>query len=168
MTVQAIREWLRISPDSPSGLVWAKDKPGGVWAKAGQPALITVDAKGYYVGRVNRVYVKAHRAVFALAHGYLPPMVDHIDGNKSNNLVDNLRAADAHVNQHNQRAAKGYNFDKGTGKWRAQIRCNGTNHYLGVFATEEEAHAAYLNAKKVYHPTAPVNRGDHVNSSRGC
>ncbi len=40
--------------------------------------------------------------------------------------------------------------------WQAQIRSGGTNHYLGIFKSAEEAHQAYLNAKERLHLEAPL------------
>ena len=82
--------------------------------------------------------------------------VDHIDRNKTNNDISNLRMVTKSENQQN-RNAKGYCFNKRENKWQAQIRLNYKLKYLGYFDTESEARQAYLDAKKIYHPTAPIN-----------
>lgn len=145
-----IREHLAYAPDSPTGLRWIKAAPRK--PAPGAPALTARHSQGYYHGRVGRSNLKAHRVVFFLAHGYWPAQVDHIDGNRQNNRMDNLRAASANENQHNQ-ACKGYYFV--SGKYRATIRVDGKAVYLGRFDTPEEARNAYLAAKTVRHPTAP-------------
>jgi len=81
--------------------------------------------------------------------------VDHIDGNKINNNVDNLRWVSHSENQHNRKTAKGYYSDKESNKWVAQIWVNSKKISLGYHYTEEQARQAYLNAKKIYHPSAP-------------
>lgn len=48
-------------------------------------------------------------------------------------------------------------IEKSTGKYRAQIKLEGKQHFLGRFNTPEEATAAYLEAKKRLHPTSPLN-----------
>jgi len=81
-----------------------------------------------------------------------PPMqVDHIDGNPLNNDLSNLRVITRCQNQWNRKGTKGYTQTKSTGKWIACIIVNGKNIGLGTHATEEEAHAAYLQAKAIYH-----------------
>ena len=70
--------------------------------------------------------------------------IDHIDGNKLNNAIDNLRLATQSQNQANIKA-KGF-FRQANGNCTAQIRLNGKLKALGTFETEEEAHAAYVQA----------------------
>lgn len=152
--IGAIQEWLELNPNSPSGLVWLKSTRNGR-GKKGAPALACVNSNGYYFGRLQGRGLLAHRAVFALLHGYLPEEIDHLDGNRLNNAPSNLRAVTRCENQHNQRRATGVCQDKRTGKWRAQIRLKGVRYYLGMYTTEQEARAAYVLAKKVMHPTVP-------------
>ncbi len=83
-------------------------------------------------------------------------MVDHINGNPKDNRKANLRLVTRKGNQHNLSRAKGIYQVKKTGNWVAQIVADGQHHYLGIFKTEEEARAAYLAGKRLYHPTAPV------------
>jgi hypothetical protein len=76
--------------------------------------------------------------------------IDHIDRNTINNKLSNLRILTHQQNCLN-RNAKGYTLDKIYNKWKSIIFYNNKNIYLGHFATEEEAHNAYLEAKKKYH-----------------
>ena len=82
--------------------------------------------------------------------------IDHINGDRICNHVDNLRIVTHQENHHNQTKAKGYTFNKQKNKWQAQIRLNNKRIYIGYFETEEEARQAYLEAKLKYHPSAPV------------
>lgn len=109
-------------------------------------------AIGYIVLQVEGVQLYAHRVAWALEHGEWPQaMLDHKDGDKSNNRPDNLREATYSLNNHNRAGwsksgFKGVSKDR---KWfRAQIGggVGGKPEYLGTFATAEEAHAAYLKA----------------------
>jgi len=77
--------------------------------------------------------------------------IDHQDGNKLNNSLDNLRVVTQQQNQWNQTKAKGYYFNKASQKWKAQINLNNKNIYLGLFNTESEARVSYLTAKLIYH-----------------
>lgn len=77
--------------------------------------------------------------------------IDHINGNRIDNRVENLRITTQRENQFNRPNAKGYCWIGENKKWRAQIRLNGKIIYLGLYDTEEEAHQAYLRAKPIYH-----------------
>ena len=77
-------------------------------------------------------------------------MIDHIDRDKSNNRIENLRLVSCQENQFNT-DSKGYHFHKQRKKWQAQIRINKKAIYLGLFESEEDAREAYLDAKKIHH-----------------
>tara|TARA_R110001632_G_scaffold61912_2_gene149061 strand:- start:3350 stop:3889 length:540 start_codon:yes stop_codon:yes gene_type:complete len=78
--------------------------------------------------------------------------IDHIDGDKLNNNIENLRKVTNQQNQWNRTKAKGYHWHKGIKKWIAEIKLDGKSIHLGCFDTEEKARAAYLNVKHIYHP----------------
>ena len=82
--------------------------------------------------------------------------IDHINGNPLCNHLDNLRIVTHQENNHNRTRAKGYYWNKRNKKWRASIGLNGKTIDLGHYDTEEEARAAYLAAKLIYHPSAPI------------
>lgn len=150
--LELIREYLAISDNSCTGLVWKKIPKNGR-SEVGKPALTSTDGPGYFYGRILGQRVAAHRAVFALMHGYLPEQVDHINGVRKDNQPNNLRAGNVQVNQHN-RIAKGYKLTL-AGRYQARIYLDGKQISLGSFATKQEAQTAYLAAKRTYHPTAP-------------
>lgn len=84
-------------------------------------------------------------------------MIDHINGDPSDNRVENLRLADKRLNAENQRRARADNAIGVLGvmahgnKFRAQIRTGGRTIYLGLFLTSDEAYAAYVEAKRRLH-----------------
>jgi hypothetical protein len=77
--------------------------------------------------------------------------IDHRNQNKKDNRLCNLRKATHSENKQNVNH-KGCNFDKRSNKWRARIKLNGKDIYIGLYATEEEAHEAYLAKKRNLHP----------------
>lgn len=114
----------------------------------------TLHWTGYRVYKLAGKMVLAHRLAWLLSHGEWPAQqVDHADGDKANNKIGNLRLATSSQNTHN--AAKyhrGYSRFKGVsqfkrnGRWVAGIKVDGKSIYLGMFDTEEDAHAAYVQA----------------------
>lgn len=118
----------------------------------------SVSRLGYRVITIDRIPYGAHRLAFLFMTGSIPTMVDHINGNKSDNRWTNLRPADHRLNGENQRQAQRHTLGrllgvarhKG-GRWQAQIKACGKTHYLGLHATAEDAHNAYLVAKRRLH-----------------
>ena len=84
-------------------------------------------------------------------------LVDHMNGNTLDNRKSNLRIVTHKINNHNETKAKGYFWNKNIKKWQSSICVNYKTIYLGLYNTEIEARAAYLEAKKKYHPTAPIH-----------
>ena len=78
-------------------------------------------------------------------------VIDHIDGDKLNNHIDNLRTVTNQQNQWNRTTAKGYYWDKKANKWCAKIKINGKTIHLGAYTDEESARKAYVDAKSIYH-----------------
>ncbi len=122
--------------------------------KAGRP-----DVNGYLRihGRSNRM-IAVHRLVYYLHHKTIPKIVDHIDGNVSNNRIENLRAATFLGNAQNAKTPvtntsgrKGVYFVKASKKWQASIRADGKLKYLGIFNSFEEAVSARELGEKLHH-----------------
>lgn len=136
--------WLRRSFDDPR-----REK---MWnAKyAGKEALTVSDKHGYRKGQIDGKMVKAHRVVFALAYGFLPDEVDHINRQPWDNRPGNLRAADRAGNCRNTKVAFGSSRYRGVQsvgkKWAAKIRDGKAQRHLGRFNTEHEAALAYDQA----------------------
>lgn len=75
--------------------------------------------------------------------------IDHIDGNRLNNSLSNLRIVNHQQNMWNRMKSKGY-YKNGK-KWVAMICFNKKLFYIGTYETEAEAHTNYLKAKLIYH-----------------
>ena len=106
-------------------------------------------------GAAGRVREYAHRLIWFMHNGTIPEgaEIDHIDMDKSNNRIENLRAVCRSGNQQNRRH-KGYFKETRSGKFRAEIKLNGKSKHLGLHNTEAEARTAYLTAKEKLHPMA--------------
>ena len=92
----------------------------------------------------NRLY--AHRMIFLMHHGYLPETVDHIDCNKENNKIENLRAAtlaqnnlNMPLNKRNTSGVKGVSWNKQNKNWRVTVKVNNKSTYFGSFKNIEDA-----------------------------
>ena len=130
---------------------WSNAKPS---TEAG-----TLDNYGYRVIRCSYGRLKAHRVIWKMHFGYEPVYeIDHIDGNKPNNPISNLRLASHQqnlcnrgANSNNSIGLKGVTFHHQTRKFKAQIKFKYKNYHLGLFSTPELAHAAYCNASIKLH-----------------
>jgi hypothetical protein len=96
-------------------------------------------------------------------HGVWPNgLIDHIDGNKSNNRLSNLRLVNETGNAENVRRPNKRNKSGFMGvifyqnKWRASITINHKTKWLGDYATPEKAHQIYLDAKRSYHNACTI------------
>ena len=116
----------------------------------------SLDPLGYWKIGVGGVQIRAHRLAWLYVHGVMPSRIDHIDMNRRNNRIGNLRIASrsenaanggAHVD--NKCGLKGVSYLPNRKKpWRATIMCRGKWKFLGYRATAEEAHALYVAAAK--------------------
>jgi hypothetical protein len=117
-----------------------------------------VTPKGYRYIQFNGKKYAAHRLVWLIENGKFPSLfIDHIDGNKLNNVITNLREVTGKQNNENkgaqrnsQTGIRGVSFNKKLKKFVAQIQHNGENHYLGLHETPQEAEKAYIEAAKKF------------------
>jgi hypothetical protein len=162
-TAEDVRELLSYEPMSGS-LTWKARQRNGQPSRifnakfAGKQAG-TVNSKGYLMVSIHGRDMLAHRVIWLMTTGEWPDRdIDHEDGDGLNNQLSNLRLATESQNLANSKKRsdnstgwKGVSFNKGFGRYIAQIGANGKKYYLGHFATAEDAHAAYVEAAKKYH-----------------
>ena len=136
------------------GLYWRRDR--GSNARAGNRAGRLLPT-GYRSIHVSGRRHQEHRLIYLWHHGVLPAQVDHINRIKSDNRIENLRAADHSRNQMNtasrgnQSGFRGVKFVPKTGKWAARIYRNGKEIRIGTFASPEEASDAYrAEARRIF------------------
>lgn len=168
VTVETLHELLSINVETGDltwkgrGPEWFTDsKSHGLWNQryAGGRAFATQHERGYLHGFILGRQFLAHRVVWAMVHGKWPSaQIDHINGAKSDNRPANLREASASQNQWNKGVrkdsasrSKGVYFDADRDKWVAEIRSNGRKRFLGRFADQSDAIAAYARASAELH-----------------
>lgn len=146
--------WLKRDPDL------FKSKNVNSWNTrfAGKEALATINSKGYMSGRIHGRPIVAHRVIMLLANGHWPSnAIDHINGIRADNRLQNLRNA-THVengrNQkmpsHNKTGVVGVSWDKKEKKWHAQISVERKRVYLGHHAHFEDAIKRRKEAELLY------------------
>lgn len=167
--LDVLREHVAIDEAAPSGLRWARRAQGPrLDGRVGSK-----DANGYWNCKINNRALLVHRVVWALVHGCDPVgrVVDHIDGNASNNAVSNLRIATHAENLANSGAQRGRaSLYKGVARamparaydrpllWRGVVVLGCTYRYLGLFGTEREAAQRYnAEALAIGGPYARLN-----------
>lgn len=135
------------SYDETTGVISAKVSRGK--RKAGS-VVGSKTGGGYIVISLCGKKIYAHRVAYAIAFGFIPDLIDHINGDKSDNRTCNLRAASTSQNNANSKQNKcgyrGVSFHKKSGRWRADIRSEGKLEFLGYFKTPEAAAYAYDSA----------------------
>jgi hypothetical protein len=126
----------------------------------------SISPDGRIIVRHNRIGYRASRLAWFYMTGSWPVnAIDHKDGNPQNNRFDNLRDVSTAGNIQNQRRAHernktsgllGVSRLRGGGRWRARICTNGVNTLIGWYDTPEQAHEAYIEAKRRLHTTCTI------------
>lgn len=117
---------------------------------AGKEAFTSLNGDGYQQGTIFGRYYPAHRVIWSIHYGTWPDdQIDHINGVRNDNRIENLRDVSQHENQRNAKkrddntsGVTGVYRDKATGKWEARIRVYGRLKYLGSFGNIEDAASA--------------------------
>ena len=118
-----------------------------------------------YVALDGRKY-KEHRLIWLYVYGHFPEHeIDHINGDGTDNRLDNLRLATHAENSQNRRLHRdslvpylGVTHDRKRGQFQARIMVAGRQIHLGRFSTAEGAHEAYRSAKASLHTFSPEVR----------
>ncbi len=138
--------WLNHSPSRKKSLIAGCDHGNGYWATS-------IKYRLYY----------NHRLAILLTYGRWPEYeIDHINGIRNDNRLCNLREVSRTLNIQNRSSAKNNNGSNILGAHKhkngyiSRITVNRKQHYLGYYQTAEDAHAAYLQAKRRLHPGCTI------------
>ena len=112
---------------------------------ANTEAFTAIDGRGYRSGRIwNKTY-HGHRVVWAVCHGDWPNVIDHINGDRADNRLINLRNITKAENARRKiktKTTNGVSFCNIRNLWRARVTYNYKDRHLGYFNTQDEAIAA--------------------------
>jgi hypothetical protein len=153
LTQERLIEFLHYSPET--GMFFRKITKQG-HAKPGDRAGC-VNTHGYLEIGVDGKRYQAHRLAWFYIYNSWPKELDHINRNRADCRIANLRittrsqnSANRKTNQNKQSNRLKGVYPNGSG-WQARVKYNGKNIYFGTFATPELAHAVYCYAAKRLH-----------------
>lgn len=124
-------------------------------------------SSGYYKVKIKGKSYLLHRIIFMYHYGYVPVYIDHIDKNKLNNKIENLReckkkcfnAVNSFVRSDSSSNFKGVAWHKSSKKWQSSVFKDGKRHYLGLFIDPVEAAKAYnKKAQELFGEFAHLNK----------
>lgn len=121
---------------------------GEVFGKKGK--LLNAKLDGYKYININKKTIKQHQFIYYFVYKNLPEIIDHIDRNKLNNSINNLRSVNKNQNCWNQ-SRIGVHYCNTYNKFIARIGYKGKRITLGSYNEYDDAKSAYLEAKKKYH-----------------
>jgi hypothetical protein len=141
------------------GAIYWRHRHGGKNNRAaGNKAGTPLGKRPYLRVAINYRFYYVHRLVWAMHYDTMPDVIDHIDGDPSNNRIENLRAAsfsaniqNSKLNKRNKSGIKGVSFCSKTGRWRGEVYANGKPHRVGPFDSKEDCGAAVEKLRSELH-----------------
>lgn len=146
------KEYLNNLFDYKDGNLFKKNNPNKVVGN--------IDKYGYIRIKISEKYYFVHRLIYMMHYGYFPETIDHIDNNKSNNKIENLRECNksqnsynSKINSRNTSGAKNVYWHKQKNKWFVRLVIDRKNKHIGYFDTFENANLAAQKARETYQGT---------------
>jgi hypothetical protein len=126
--------------------------------KAGHRAGSLIKSTGYRSVQVSGVPYQEHSIIYLMHYGFIPKIIDHINNNKIDNKIENLRQATYDQNAWNTKRStkntsgiKGVSFRKDRNAWIARLQAHAQSIYLGYFKSKEDAQEFMELARDVIH-----------------
>lgn len=137
------------------GLYWKVNKHR---AKANTKAGGVCKTHGYVFIRLNKKLYREHRLIWKMFYNDEPKVLDHINRNRADNRIENLRSVtfsencfNATTRADNTSGIRGVSLNRKTNKWRAYINFHKKRIELGFYDTLEAASAVVIEARNKYH-----------------
>lgn len=171
LTVDRLKELFHYSPTTGEFTWLCRPTPRAtqivVGSKAGH-----VRHEGYVYIYIGKNQHKAHRLAWMYMYGVTPKIIDHINGDRSDNRITNLRLATRSLNNQNKTVSRSKSlkllgvFETKKGDFSAKIKVTlagiPINLYLGTYSSSEKAYEVYNAAKELMHPDALSGRGPSI------
>lgn len=128
---------------------------------AGKVAFTSRDKNGYMHGSLFGKQYYAHRIIWCIVYGYWPIQVDHGDGNRANNRLNNLddgtqsdNMKNTKLRNNNSTGVPGVSWDARRNKWYVRVQSHRKCYFIGMFYDYDEAVRARYSAERKYafHP----------------
>jgi hypothetical protein len=111
---------------------------------------------GYFSLKINKKDYRVHRIIYMMHHGYMPKIIDHVDGNSLNNCIENLRECTHSQNNYNSKlpstntsGMKG--LRKKRNRWAVEFWIDGKPKWFGSYKDKELAELVCIEARNLYH-----------------
>lgn len=156
ITRDELHELFRFNPDT--GVFTWKVSPGPKSHVLIGDVAGSLSGNGYWQIKIKGRVYKAHRLAWLYMNGSLPEMIDHINGNRADNRMENLRVCDRFSNMWNMKKSvrnssgvKGVSWNNQLSKWKAQITIKNNCLHLGYFENLELASLVVSEARCKFH-----------------
>lgn len=114
--------------------------------------------KGYFHVGIDGTNYLIHRLIFCMHYGFMPDFVDHIDGNPSNNKIENLREVtksqnncNSKVQKNNKSGTRGVTWIEPRKRWYVRCQVNNVSKSIGYFQDFELAELVAQEGRNLYH-----------------
>lgn len=140
------------------GVLYWRVKPKTSRKKDGSNEAGSLSGHKYKKVMYKQKMYYAHQIIFLLKHGYIPSVIDHIDGNTINNKIENLRESNKSFNACNSKKRsdntsghKGVSWHNVRNKWKVSVQLNKKSKHIGLFEDFDFACLVADEVRRLYH-----------------